>query len=84
MRGVQSIKNASPNMFTLIAIGTSAAYLFSVVALFLQEQGVFMEKVLNFTLFFYRKKLSFNVESKFKMIHQSKCFVCPGQNYGIS
>ncbi len=34
IRGVQSIKNASPNMFTLIAIGTGAAYLFSVAALF--------------------------------------------------
>lgn len=34
VRAVQSVKNVSPNMFTLIAIGTSAAYLFSVVALF--------------------------------------------------
>ncbi len=33
VRGAQSIKNASPNMFTLIAIGTGAAYLFSVFAL---------------------------------------------------
>ncbi len=32
-RGLASIKNASPNMFTLIAIGTGAAYLYSVVAL---------------------------------------------------
>jgi Cu+-exporting ATPase len=30
-----SIKNASPNMFTLIAIGTGAAFLFSLFALFL-------------------------------------------------
>jgi Cu+-exporting ATPase len=34
VRAVQSIKNASPNMFTLIAIGTGAAYLFSLAALF--------------------------------------------------
>lgn len=34
VRGVQSVKNLSPNMFTLIAIGTGAAFLFSVVALF--------------------------------------------------
>jgi len=33
-RGVQSIKNASLNMFTLIAIGTGAAYGFSVIAFF--------------------------------------------------
>ena len=33
-RGWASVKNASPNMFTLIAIGTGAAYLFSLVALF--------------------------------------------------
>ncbi len=36
-RGVQSIKNASPNMFTLIAIGTSSAYVFSLVALFFPQ-----------------------------------------------
>lgn len=34
-RAWASIKNASPNMFTLIAIGTGAAYLFSLFALFL-------------------------------------------------
>ncbi|HQZ82842.1 MAG TPA: heavy metal translocating P-type ATPase [Pyrinomonadaceae bacterium] len=33
-RAVQSIKNVSPNMFTLIAIGTGAAYLLSLAALF--------------------------------------------------
>lgn len=32
-RGWQSILNRSPNMFTLIAIGTGAAYLYSVVAI---------------------------------------------------
>ncbi len=32
-RGWASIVNRSPNMFTLIAIGTGAAYLFSVIAL---------------------------------------------------
>lgn len=37
VRGVQSIKNASPNMFTLIAIGTGAAYLFSLFALFFPQ-----------------------------------------------
>ena len=31
-RGVRSIVNASPNMFTLIALGTSAAFIYSVVA----------------------------------------------------
>ncbi len=31
-RGWASVKNRSPNMFTLIAVGTGAAYLFSVVA----------------------------------------------------
>jgi P-type Cu+ transporter len=31
-RGVQSVMNASPNMFTLIGLGTSAAFLYSVVA----------------------------------------------------
>jgi Cu+-exporting ATPase len=33
VRGWQSIGNRSPNMFTLIAIGTSAAFLYSVAAL---------------------------------------------------
>lgn len=37
VRGVQSIKNFSPNMFTLIAIGTGAAYLFSLAALFFPD-----------------------------------------------
>ncbi|MBK8302709.1 MAG: heavy metal translocating P-type ATPase [Chloracidobacterium sp.] len=36
-RAWASVKNVSPNMFTLIAIGTGAAYLFSLVALFLPE-----------------------------------------------
>jgi len=36
-RGWASVKNASPNMFTLIAIGTGAAYLFSLFALFLPD-----------------------------------------------
>ena len=34
VRGWNSLKNRSPNMFTLIAIGTGAAYLFSLAALF--------------------------------------------------
>jgi Cu+-exporting ATPase len=34
VRGWNSIINRRPNMFTLIAIGTGAAYLFSIVALF--------------------------------------------------
>ena len=38
-RGWASVVNRSPNMFTLIAIGTGAAYLFSVFALFFP--GVF-------------------------------------------
>ena len=38
-RAVASVKNASPNMFTLIAIGTGAAYLLSIAALF--APGVF-------------------------------------------
>lgn len=33
-RAVASVKNLSPNMFTLIAIGTGAAYLLSLAALF--------------------------------------------------
>jgi P-type Cu+ transporter len=37
VRAVQSIKNLSPNMFTLIAIGTSAAFLLSLAALFAPE-----------------------------------------------
>jgi len=32
VRGVQSIKNRSPNMWTLIGIGTAAAFVYSVVA----------------------------------------------------
>ncbi|MBP6004443.1 MAG: cadmium-translocating P-type ATPase [Pyrinomonadaceae bacterium] len=36
-RAVQSIKNVSPNMFTLIAIGTGAAYLLSLAALFVSD-----------------------------------------------
>ncbi len=32
-RAWTSVKNASPNMFTLIAMGTGAAYLFSIIAL---------------------------------------------------
>lgn len=37
VRGWQSIGNRSPNMFTLIAIGTGAAYFFSLFALFLPD-----------------------------------------------
>jgi Cu+-exporting ATPase len=37
VRGWQSIGNRSPNMFTLIAIGTGAAYSFSLFALFLPD-----------------------------------------------
>jgi len=37
VRAVQSVKNASPNMFTLIAIGTGAAFLLSLAALFAPE-----------------------------------------------
>ena len=36
-RAWRSIKNVSPNMFTLIAIGTGAAYLLSIGALFVPE-----------------------------------------------
>jgi Cu+-exporting ATPase len=36
-RAWASIKNASPNMFTLIAIGTAAAYLLSLAALFFPD-----------------------------------------------
>ncbi len=32
VRGVQSVKNRSPNMWTLIGLGTGSAYLYSVVA----------------------------------------------------
>ncbi|QQS33536.1 MAG: heavy metal translocating P-type ATPase [Acidobacteriota bacterium] len=44
-RGWASVKNVSPNMFTLIAIGTGAAYLFSLFALFLPN--VFPESIKN-------------------------------------
>jgi Cu+-exporting ATPase len=37
VRAFQSFKNASPNMFTLIGIGTGAAYLFSVFAFFFPD-----------------------------------------------
>ncbi|CAN5448449.1 heavy metal translocating P-type ATPase [soil metagenome] len=37
-RAVASVKNVSPNMFTLIAIGTGAAYLLSLAALFASGQ----------------------------------------------
>lgn len=36
-RAVASVKNLSPNMFTLIAIGTGAAYLLSLAALFFPD-----------------------------------------------
>jgi Cu+-exporting ATPase len=36
-RATDSIKNVSPNMFTLIALGTGAAYIFSLFALFLPD-----------------------------------------------
>jgi Cu+-exporting ATPase len=38
-RGIDSIRNASPNMWTLISLGVGAAYLYSVVATF--APGVF-------------------------------------------
>jgi Cu+-exporting ATPase len=38
-RAVQSVKNLSPNMFTLIAMGTGAAWVFSTIALLLP--GIF-------------------------------------------
>ncbi|MFP6564706.1 MAG: copper-translocating P-type ATPase [Myxococcota bacterium] len=37
VRGWASLRNRSPNMFTLIALGTGAAYAYSVVALFWPE-----------------------------------------------
>ncbi len=37
VRAVQSVKNLSPNMFTLIAIGTGAAFLLSLAALFFPQ-----------------------------------------------
>jgi P-type Cu+ transporter len=36
-RAIFSLKNLSPNMFTLIGIGTGAAYLYSLVALFFPQ-----------------------------------------------
>ncbi len=36
-RGWASVRNRSPNMFTLIAIGTGAAYIYSLVALFFPQ-----------------------------------------------
>ncbi|MEJ7848233.1 MAG: heavy metal translocating P-type ATPase [Pyrinomonadaceae bacterium] len=42
-RAWASVKNVSPNMFTLIAIGTGAAYLFSLFALFLP--GLFPDSI---------------------------------------
>lgn len=42
-RGWSSIVNASPNMWTLIALGTGAAYLFSIVALI--APGLFPDAV---------------------------------------
>ncbi|MCW5958989.1 MAG: heavy metal translocating P-type ATPase [Pyrinomonadaceae bacterium] len=36
-RAVASVKNVSPNMFTLIAMGTGAAYIYSLVALFFPQ-----------------------------------------------
>ncbi len=36
-RGWESVKNASPNMFTLVAMGTGTAFLYSLVALFAPE-----------------------------------------------
>jgi Cu+-exporting ATPase len=44
-RGWSSIVNLSPNMWTLIAIGTGAAYLFSLVSLLIP--GVFPASLLN-------------------------------------
>ena len=40
-RGIESIKTASPNMWTLIALGVGAAYLYSLAATFLP--GIFPE-----------------------------------------
>jgi Cu+-exporting ATPase len=39
VRGLQSVKNRSPNMWTLIGLGTGAAYLYSLVAVILP--GIF-------------------------------------------
>lgn len=36
-RALASVKNASPNMFTLIAMGTGAAFIYSLVALFFPQ-----------------------------------------------
>ena len=37
VRGIASIRNRSPNMWTLIGLGTAAAYLYSVMATFLPQ-----------------------------------------------
>ena len=41
LRGIKSLKNLSPNMFTLIMLGVGAAYFFSVVAVI--APGIFPE-----------------------------------------
>jgi Cu+-exporting ATPase len=41
-RGIESIKNVSPNMWTLIALGVGAAYLYSLAATFLP--GIFPDE----------------------------------------
>ena len=45
VRGVQSVKNKSPNMFTLVGMGVGVAYVFSVVATF--APGIFPEAFRN-------------------------------------
>ena len=37
VRGIASVRNRSPNMWTLIGLGTAAAYLYSVMATFLPQ-----------------------------------------------
>ena len=45
VRGMQSVKNKSPNMFTLVGMGVGVAYVFSVVATF--APGIFPEAFRN-------------------------------------
>jgi P-type Cu+ transporter len=63
-RGVASVVNRSPNMFTLISIGTGAAYFYSVVAAFLRLPVYFEAASVITTLVLLGQVLELRARSK--------------------
>ena len=77
-RGVASVVNRSPNMFTLIAIGTGAAYFYSVAAAFLRLPVYFEAASVITTLVLLGQVLELRARSKTGAAIKVPLFINPG------